>query len=131
MSDSISRALTRSGLREHAAMNATARMRANEWRRRANIALIIVGSRTTSSAIWASRLTPFWPPRRLQGMGVTMVSSGASPAGSEASSLQKLLEPIAAELHRVEVMLGEQVQGFDPGVGDYIQYVLGGAGKRL
>jgi octaprenyl-diphosphate synthase len=64
-------------------------------------------------------------------MGLTMVSGGASSAKSEAPSLQKLLEPIAAELHRVEMALGEQVQGFDPGVGDYIQYVLGGVGKRL
>ena len=60
-----------------------------------------------------------------------MVSGGASPAGPETRSLQKLLEPIAAELHRVEAALSEQVQGFDPGVGDYIQYVLGGVGKRL
>jgi len=62
-------------------------------------------------------------------MGVTMVSGGASSAKSEAPGLQKLLEPIAAELHRVELALGEQVQGFDRGVGHYIQYVLGGVGN--
>ena len=60
-----------------------------------------------------------------------MVSGGASSAKSEAPSLQKLLEPIATELRRVEAALGEQVQGFDPSVGAYIQYVLGGVGKRL
>src|SRR5947207_12119901 len=64
-------------------------------------------------------------------MGVTMVSGGASPAVPEAPSLQKLLGPIATELHRVEIALAEQVQGFESGIGDYIQYVLGGIGKRL
>jgi len=60
-----------------------------------------------------------------------MVSGGASSAKPESPGLQKLLEPIAAELHRVEIVLEEQVQGFDAGIREYVQYVLGGMGKRL
>src|ERR1041384_625507 len=131
MSSSILRAVARPGSREHAAMIAMTTARANGLQGRVNISLIIIGPRVRSRAISASRLTPLWTPRRLQRMGVTMVSGGASPAEPKVPSLQKLLEPIAAELHRVEAALGEQVQGFDAGVGDYVQYVLGGVGKRL
>lgn len=46
-------------------------------------------------------------------------------------SLAELLEPIAAELPRVETALSDQVRGFDPRLGDYMQYILGGTGKRL
>lgn len=60
-----------------------------------------------------------------------MVSGAASFARPDAPSLQKLLEPIAAELHRVEMVLAEQARGFEARIGDYIQYVLGGVGKRL
>lgn len=45
--------------------------------------------------------------------------------------LLELLEPIAAELPRVEMALAGQVSGFDPRLGESIQYILGGTGKRL
>jgi octaprenyl-diphosphate synthase len=47
------------------------------------------------------------------------------------TNLGPLLKPIAGQLARVETRLAEQVQGFDPGVGEYVNYVLGVAGKRL
>jgi len=43
----------------------------------------------------------------------------------------ELLEPIAAELPRVEAALASQVSGFDPRLGEYMRYILGGTGKRL
>jgi octaprenyl-diphosphate synthase len=46
-------------------------------------------------------------------------------------SLAELLEPIAAELPRVEVALANQVNGFDAHLADYLHYILGGTGKRL
>ena len=46
-------------------------------------------------------------------------------------NLLKLLDPIGAELSRVEEALTEQTAGFDEGVGRYVQYVLDGTGKRL
>jgi len=46
-------------------------------------------------------------------------------------NLAELLEPIATELPRVEAALAGQVSGFDPGMGEYMQYILGGTGKRL
>ena len=60
-----------------------------------------------------------------------MVSGNAVPAKPESANLLKLLDPIAAELIRVEEALASQVRGFEAGVSDYIQYVLGGSGKRL
>ena len=42
-----------------------------------------------------------------------------------------LLEPIAAELPKVEQALARQVQGFDARLGNYVEYVLGSSGKRL
>jgi octaprenyl-diphosphate synthase len=46
-------------------------------------------------------------------------------------NLSDLLEPVAAELPRVEMALASQVRSFDPRLGDYVQYILGGTGKRL
>lgn len=46
-------------------------------------------------------------------------------------NLTQLLEPIAGHLGRVETRLREQVRGFDAGVADHVEYVLGVAGKRL
>jgi octaprenyl-diphosphate synthase len=51
--------------------------------------------------------------------------------GPKIVTLAKLLDPIAAELTRVEEALAQQVSGFDPGIGAYVQYVLSGTGKRL
>ncbi|MEI6085315.1 MAG: polyprenyl synthetase family protein [Verrucomicrobiota bacterium] len=45
--------------------------------------------------------------------------------------LGMLLDPIAGHLARVETKLAEQVASFDAGIGDYVQYVIGVAGKRL
>ena len=50
---------------------------------------------------------------------------------STGQSLSQLLAPIVTELAQVEHLLAEQVRSFDAGVGQYVQYVLGGAGKRL
>jgi octaprenyl-diphosphate synthase len=50
---------------------------------------------------------------------------------TKGAGLAKLLDPIASELGRVEEVLAQQVQGFDPRVSQYVQYVLGGTGKRL
>ena len=58
-------------------------------------------------------------------MGVRMFN------GDQPGNLLELLEPIASHLTRVESALAEQVRGFDPGVTDYVDYVLGVAGKRL
>ena len=71
--------------------------------------------------------------RRLR---VTMLGSTLSGATSSRKSLSErnlsdLLEPVAAELPRVEMALARQVGSFDPRLGDYIQYILGGTGKRL
>jgi octaprenyl-diphosphate synthase len=45
--------------------------------------------------------------------------------------LLDLLNPITPHLAQVEVSLAEQVRGFDLGITDYVDYVLGVAGKRL
>ncbi len=58
-------------------------------------------------------------------------ASSLRPAGSATATLTGLLDPIASELARVEEALAEQVREFDLGVTDYVQYVLGGTGKRL
>ncbi|HUJ11947.1 MAG TPA: polyprenyl synthetase family protein [Verrucomicrobiae bacterium] len=58
-------------------------------------------------------------------------SAGVLPAARSGRNLAELLEPIAAELPRVEEALICQVQGFDQRLADYVQYVLGGTGKRL
>jgi octaprenyl-diphosphate synthase len=46
-------------------------------------------------------------------------------------ALGDLLSPIGSHLSRVEAKLSEQVRDFDARIGDYVQYVLGVAGKRL
>ena len=55
----------------------------------------------------------------------------ASHTTHSGPNLLELLEPIAAELPRVETALARQVSGFDPRLGEYIRYILGGTGKRL
>lgn len=45
--------------------------------------------------------------------------------------LADLLDLIAPQLAQVETDLCEQVRQFDPGITDYVNYVLGVAGKRL
>jgi octaprenyl-diphosphate synthase len=59
------------------------------------------------------------------------VSRHASHTSSSGRDLLELLEPIAAELPRVEMALASQVSGFDSHLGEYIRYILGGTGKRL
>ena len=63
-------------------------------------------------------------------LGSTL-SAGASLRSHSGLNLLELLEPIAAELPRVEVALANQVNGFDPRLAEQIHYILGGAGKRL
>ena len=63
-------------------------------------------------------------------LGSTL-SAGVSLTAQSGGSLLELLEPIAAELPRVEVALANQVNGFDPRLAEQIHYILGGAGKRL
>jgi octaprenyl-diphosphate synthase len=46
-------------------------------------------------------------------------------------TLPELLEPVAADLARVETELIEQARGFEAGISDYVRYVLGSSGKRL
>src|SRR6059036_1801970 len=64
-------------------------------------------------------------------MGVRMFYDGDRLAESGVDHLLRLLDPIAPELARVETALAKQVRGFDPGITDYVHYVLGVAGKRL
>src|ERR1039458_4585684 len=59
------------------------------------------------------------------------VSRYTSHTSRSARGLMALLEPIAAERPRVEIALASQVSGFDPCLAEYIQYILGGTGKRL
>lgn len=47
------------------------------------------------------------------------------------NTLLEILSPVAADLPRVEEALARQVQMFDPRLSEQIQYILGGAGKRL
>jgi octaprenyl-diphosphate synthase len=63
-------------------------------------------------------------------LGSTL-SAGAFPAAHTGRNLAELLEPIASELPRVEAALAYQVQGFDLRLGEHIQYILSGTGKRL
>lgn len=64
-------------------------------------------------------------------MGVTRLGNNLSPASPPVADLLKLLEPISADLQRVEQLLAQQVSGFEPGVRGQIQYLLTGSGKRL
>jgi octaprenyl-diphosphate synthase len=64
-------------------------------------------------------------------MGVRMFNGGARLAESGVDHLLRLLDPIAPDLARVETALAEQVRDFNPGITDYVHYVLGVAGKRL
>ena len=57
--------------------------------------------------------------------------SAVATAAHSGKNLAELLEPIAAELPRVEEALAGQVRGFDHRLGEYVQYILGGTGKRL
>jgi octaprenyl-diphosphate synthase len=50
---------------------------------------------------------------------------------SSGQSLARLLGPVMPELAQVEQLLAAQVESFDPGVKEYVHYVLGGTGKRL
>ena len=63
-------------------------------------------------------------------LGSTL-SERASHTTPSGGNLLELLEPIAAELPRVEMALASQVSGFDARLGEYIGYILGGTGKRL
>jgi octaprenyl-diphosphate synthase len=63
--------------------------------------------------------------------GSTLSAATSSLTSLSERNLSDLLEPVAAELPRVEMALASQVGSFDPRLGDYIQYILGGTGKRL
>jgi octaprenyl-diphosphate synthase len=63
--------------------------------------------------------------------GSTLSAATSSRESLSERSLSDLLQPVAGELPRVEMALASQVSGFDPRLGDYIQYILGGSGKRL
>lgn len=64
-------------------------------------------------------------------MGSITAGVIATQSNSHGSRLLELLEPVAADLARVEELLNEQVTEFSPGIHDYVRYVLGGSGKRL
>jgi octaprenyl-diphosphate synthase len=64
-------------------------------------------------------------------MGVRTLNEGKEAVATEDGQLLRLLEPISKHLAQVEVTLADQVRGFDPGVTEYVEYVLGVAGKRL
>lgn len=49
----------------------------------------------------------------------------------QAASLLKLLDPVGAELVRVEEALSEQIRDFHVDVSGHVDYVLGASGKRL
>jgi geranylgeranyl pyrophosphate synthase len=61
----------------------------------------------------------------------SILSGNTTVTPRSGKSLAELLEPIAAELPRVEVALANQINGFDARLADYLQYILGGTGKRL
>jgi len=63
-------------------------------------------------------------------LGSTL-SADTTVASHSVRKLTDLLEPIAAELPRVEAALAKQVSGFDPRLAEHMQYILGGTGKRL
>jgi len=63
-------------------------------------------------------------------LGSTLSAAASSAAHSE-KGLADLLEPIAADLPRVEEAIACQVRRFDNRLGDYVRYILGGTGKRL
>ncbi|HTS17935.1 MAG TPA: polyprenyl synthetase family protein [Verrucomicrobiae bacterium] len=65
-------------------------------------------------------------------LGSTLRSGAALSCKSLSKrDLSDLLEPVAAELPRVEKALASQVGSFDLRLGDHIRYVLGGNAKRL
>lgn len=79
----------------------------------------------------ASGLTPLWLTRNVEFIMGSPILTISAPQNAATSNLAKLLDPIVAELARVEDVLAQQVNGFDPRVGQYVQYTLGGIGKRL
>ncbi len=64
-------------------------------------------------------------------MGSVTPSAEVLSKELSSASLLELLTLIAPDLSRVEEMLAQQVAEFDGGIGGYVEYVLGGAGKRL
>ncbi len=64
-------------------------------------------------------------------MGSSTASADIISKQSARASLLELLAPITGELSRVEELLAAQVAEFDGGIGGYVEYVLGGTGKRL
>jgi octaprenyl-diphosphate synthase len=60
-----------------------------------------------------------------------MATAESTRAASNSNGLLALLSPIAPELARVEAALGQQTSEFHEGVQAYVDYVLGGTGKRL
>ncbi|MBI4582291.1 MAG: polyprenyl synthetase family protein [Planctomycetes bacterium] len=64
-------------------------------------------------------------------MGSATASAEIIRPQSAPVSLLELLSPIAGDLARVEDLLAQQVTEFDGGIGGYVEYVLGGTGKRL
>jgi octaprenyl-diphosphate synthase len=53
------------------------------------------------------------------------------PVSSSAGRLADLLAPIRPDLARIEQALVEEGRTFDTRIGEHVQYVLGGKGKRL
>ena len=64
-------------------------------------------------------------------MGSSTIHASAARVLSSGQNLGQMLEPIAAALIQVEQLLTAQVKNFDAGVEGYVDYVLGGSGKRL
>lgn len=64
-------------------------------------------------------------------MGLSTLNAPSAPVSSRMAHVLELLDPVAPHLAQVEELLGQQVERFDPGIQEYVRYVLGGAGKRL
>jgi octaprenyl-diphosphate synthase len=64
-------------------------------------------------------------------MGQTTLGAAVPSSDLKIANLLKLLDPIAADLQRVEQVLVEQVNGFESHIREPIRYMLTGSGKRL
>lgn len=64
-------------------------------------------------------------------MGASRLGAAVPTNNLTIANLVKLLDPIAAELQRVEQTLTEQVNSFEPHIREPIGYLLNGTGKRL
>ena len=57
--------------------------------------------------------------------------TGTAAATSSAGSLAKVAALVQPHLEKVEARIAEQAAAFDPAIEGYVEYALGGRGKRL